>query len=68
MLSVDVRVVPDEDDLIPVNLDDKPGCKAVPELPSERNSSAFEAAFVHFAGYGKLCNRYGAYGTTRCHD
>ena len=54
-LSVDVRVVPDEDDLLAVNLDDKPGGNAVPELPSERNSSTLEVAFVCFAGYGMLC-------------
>ena len=54
MLSVDVRVVPDEDDLPAVNLYDKPGGNAVPELPSERNSSTLEVVFVYFAGYGKL--------------
>lgn len=54
MLSVDIRVVPDEDDLTPVNLYDKPGWKTVPELPSERNSSTLEVVFVYFAGYGKL--------------
>ena len=54
MLSVDVRVVSDKDDLLAVNLDDKPGGNAVPELPSERNSSILEAAFVYFAGYGML--------------
>ena len=35
MLSVDIRVVPDEDDLLAVNLYDKPGWKTVPELPSD---------------------------------
>lgn len=52
MLSVDIRVVPDEDDLLAVNLYDKPGWKTVPELPSERNSPTLEAVFVYFAGYG----------------
>ena len=54
MLSVDNRVFPDEDDLIPVNLYDKPGWKVVSVLPSERNSSTLEVVFVYFAGYGKL--------------
>ena len=59
MLSVDVRVVFDKDDLLAVNLDDKPGGNAVPELPSERNSSTLEVVFVYFAGYGKLSKRDG---------
>lgn len=54
MLSVDVRVVSDKDDLLAVNLDDKPGGNAAPELPSERNSSTLEVVFVYFAGYGIL--------------
>lgn len=54
MLSVDVRVVSDKDDLLAVNLDDKPGGNAIPELPSERNSSTLEIVFVHLAGYGML--------------
>lgn len=58
MLSVDIRVVPDEDDLLAVNLYDKPGWKTVPELPSERNSPTLEAVFVYFAGYGKLLKRH----------
>lgn len=54
MLSVDVRIVSDKDDLLAVNLYDKPGWKAVPELPSERNSPSLEVIFVYFAGYGML--------------